>query len=355
MAVSRKWVLKTCAWGLLGIGSVLAAAYWLAPGKQVAPTLPGFNIDPREISLAGSSSGGFMAIQAAVAYSSSFRGVATVGSGPYFCTEGNAETGKRCAGQQTSGIPTERLVNIARLWAEEGKIDPVAHIAKQKVYVFRGTLDSIVPQDVTQAVVDFYRYFVPTPNIVSNFKIPVAHGWVSPYGTNSCLNETENYINKCEQFDIAAEFLTHFYGKLVPKNEQALSGELIEFDQNEFFDDRNADAHSADELGFAYVPASCAKQNICRAVIVLHGCQQDYSKIGKVFVTQSGVNQWADTNRMVVIYPQIKGVNLKNNYGCWDTTGYDGKDFAWKSGHQVKMLKRIADRITAKYSAASVR
>ncbi len=111
--------------------------------------------------------------------------------------------------------------------------------------------------------------------------------------------------------------------------------------------------HSAGEFGFAYVPASCAKHAACRAVIALHGCGQDYYKIDKIFVTQSGINEWADTNDIVVIYPQIKATSLMNPHGCWDTYGYDGQNFAWKSGAQTKMLKRIADRIAARHVAVT--
>jgi hypothetical protein len=347
---TRKWLVRTCVGGLLAVGSFLAAAYVAAPPKKIAPPLPALNVDPMQLTLAGNSSGGFMAIQAEVAYSGTFHGVAAMGSAPFYCSEGHLLTMlNRCIGKISSGVPTEKLVGITKRWAEEGKIDPLRNIAAHKIYVFRGTLDTIIPTDVAQSVADFYSHFAPPSNIIVNFRLPVAHGWVSPYGTNSCASETENYINNCRQFDAAREFLTAFYGALQPKNEHP-SGALVEFDQNEFFDDKKADAHSVDDTGYAYIPAVCAKHEVCRAVIALHACDQDYGKVEKIFIDQSGINQWADTNRIVVVYPQVKASNfMLNPRGCWDTIGYDGDDFAWKSGRQLKMLKRIADRITAKY------
>jgi len=78
--------------------------------------------------------------------------------------------------------------------------------------------------------------------------------------------------------------LDHIYGdKTVhgPLNPPAtsLSGELLRFDQTEFFADYEARA-SMGSLGFVYIPGSVKAGGRARGVhIVLHGCKQGYSYV----------------------------------------------------------------------------
>ena len=55
-------------------------------------SLPAFNVDIKETSVSGVSSGGFMAVQFDVAYSSILRGAGIIAGGPYFCPHGNVNT-----------------------------------------------------------------------------------------------------------------------------------------------------------------------------------------------------------------------------------------------------------------------
>jgi len=43
---------------------------------------------------------------------------------------------------------------------------------------------------------------------------------------------------------------------------------------------------------------------------------------GTTYVKNTGYNQWADTNNIVVLYPQAFNGNNNLN-GCWDWWGYD--------------------------------
>lgn len=51
------------------------------------PPLPALNIDITQTSVSGLSSGGFMAVQIGVAYSSIIKGVGVVAGGPYYCSQ----------------------------------------------------------------------------------------------------------------------------------------------------------------------------------------------------------------------------------------------------------------------------
>ena len=55
-------------------------------------SLPSFNIDINETSVSGLSSGGYMAVQFHVAYSSLVKGAGIIAGGPYFCAQDSQDT-----------------------------------------------------------------------------------------------------------------------------------------------------------------------------------------------------------------------------------------------------------------------
>ena len=48
---------------------------------------------------------------------------------------------------------------------------------------------------------------------------------------------------------------------------------------------------------------------------------------GTTFVRIIGYNKWADTNRIIVLYPQATPTS-SNPLGCWDWWGYDDPSYA---------------------------
>ena len=86
----------------------------------------------------------------------------------------------------------------------------------------------------------------------------------------------------------------------------------------------------------------------CRVHIALHGCQQDVGDVGKLYVDDFGYNAWADTNRIIVLYPQTTAKAV-NPQACWDWWSYvtHSDSYATKSGLQVKAIKAMLDALTA--------
>lgn len=87
-----KLILHICAIAL----SILSARSY---GEAASyPPLPALNIDISQTSVSGLSSGGFMAVQLAVAYSSIIKGVGVVAAGPYYCSQNDVLiTTSRCS------------------------------------------------------------------------------------------------------------------------------------------------------------------------------------------------------------------------------------------------------------------
>ncbi|MGC2202749.1 MAG: hypothetical protein WA633_21750, partial [Stellaceae bacterium] len=155
-------------------------------------------------------------------------------------------------------------------------------------------------------------------------------------------------------YDQAGIILQHIYGALNPKNDGELSGRLLPFDQREFTFPESPGSYSMAETGYVYVPASCTAQEPCRVHIALHGCKQNFDTIGDHYIKHAGYNEWADTNRLIILYPQtIAGSPADfeplNPFGCWDWWGYTNFDYAVKAGRQITTMKAMLDRLTSAY------
>jgi poly(3-hydroxybutyrate) depolymerase len=58
------------------------------PAAHAAP-LPALKIDAANVTVSGLSSGGYMATQLHVAWSSMFKGAGVIAGGPYYCAQGS--------------------------------------------------------------------------------------------------------------------------------------------------------------------------------------------------------------------------------------------------------------------------
>lgn len=339
---ASRYVRALCATGLSAIALHAGAA-----------TLPAYNADPQQVTVSGISSGGAMAVQAHVAYSGTFKAAAVFAGTAYYCAQGSlAYAIGRCMEPLSSlQIPVAELVSTTRYWASLGLIDDTANLSNSKVYLFSGLLDQTVRQPSMDALRDYYQHFVNPANIVYNNQTAAGHGWISPMGPVMCESTQTPHINDCH-IDPQQTFLSMAYGALRPKQTGQLSGKFLPVDQSEFLDDRNPAAHSLDSNGWLYVPASCERGETCRVHVAYHGCSQSYSRIGDQFIRRAGINEWADTNNMIVLYPQTVASTTGpvNALGCWDWWGYDDPDYAKKSGRQLLMTKRMVERITAAYA-----
>jgi dienelactone hydrolase len=249
----RKWSHLLCAFALVFLC-----------GHGAAASLQSYNADPNQITVSGISSGGAMAVQAHVAYSGTFKGAAIFAGNAYYCAQDSLAyaTGVCMEAASSLEVPVSNLVSITRNWASLGLIDNTANLANTKIYMFSGTLDQTVRQADMDALRDYYLNFVNPANIVYNNTTAAGHGWISLLGPNACAIQQSPYINNCN-FDPQQIFFSMFYGTLNAKQTGQLSGQFVSFDQTEFVDDRNPNLHGLDSNGWLYVPASCARGELC--------------------------------------------------------------------------------------------
>lgn len=328
--------------------SLLPAAFGAALQAQAAPVaLPAYYLDPSLSSVSGLSSGAFMAAQLHVAYSATFRaGAGIVAGGPFYCAQGALATalGPCMAASAYSKPATSQLIATTDNWAAQGALDATANLAASRVYLYSGSIDSTVKQAVMNEAYTYYQHYINSANIFYKKNLASEHAMVtSDYGS-ACSTKASPYINNCN-FDLAGEILKWIYGSLAAPNNGTLSGSLVEFNQAEFI--ANPASHGMAASGWAYVPAACASGQQCKLHVVLHGCQQDPSKIQDQYYRRTGYNRWADSNRIVVLYPQTAPSSSGNPNGCWDWWGYDDANYARKNGRQMVAIKAMVDRATS--------
>jgi hypothetical protein len=109
-------------------------------------------------------------------------------------------------------------------------------------------------------------------------------------------------------------------------------GTLSTFDQSEFVSQSDWEVSSFDDQGYVYIPNSCFSTQ-CRVHIVTHGCGGGSSYIGTGFIENAGYLEWAATNDIALVFPQIKGNKIQGQFqGCWDFFGYTGDDYTLNQG-----------------------
>jgi hypothetical protein len=140
---------------------------------------------------------------------------------------------------------------------------------------------------------------------------------------------------------------------------QWLRERIFAFDQPTVFAD-SRESYLADK-GFLFVPKQCIDgQTSCKLHIAFHGCAQGYgfkdkdtvnalySRAWTHFVENAGLNEWADANDIVVLYPQVQTTTLGGNpFGCWNFWGYgaDYKDYPTRDGRQISAVWQMVEAL----------
>jgi predicted esterase len=311
---------------------------------SAAPRLNSYNLDSSQVYVAGISSGGYMAVQAHVAFSSRFRGAAVVAGGPFYCANANMQIALTACMKFPALISITELVTITANTANMGFIDPTYHLANQRVWLLVGTKDTVVHPGVTKKLQTYYEHYLSPGSIKTVYDIPAEHAWIRDDYGSACDYLGTPFINNCH-FDMNESFLKHIYqNKTWEPKTAANSSNLLEFDQTEFITGGHSTLYGLDTTGYVYLPTSCRQGRKCSLLVLFHGCQVAKDNVGNAFVSNIGVNEWAEANDIVVVYPQA-AKNIANPQSCWDWWGYSGPQYASNVGFQMIMVKNIMNRL----------
>lgn len=317
-------------------------------------TLPALSASEAQNSVVGVSSGGYMALQLAIAWPERFSGVGVLAAGPWGCAQGSLSLALNQCMMTRSGEPS--LATLDARWARyvgEGQVGDESARSDLRAYVWHGEADEVVKPVLGDLLAEQLRQWLAND---SQLKVArseeIGHGWpvrlpndsrTAPEALGDCRQGGGSHVLACDE-DIAGEMLNWLH----PERSQSSSstdGELLAFAQGEF------DAKGLADTGYVYVPANC-EAGECGVTVALHGCQMNVESIGETFVRQTGLNAWADQHQQIVLYPQAES-SIANPQGCWDWWGF--AESTWqlsplhdtREGEQVSALMAMLARLQA--------
>jgi len=328
------------------VSSAAAAALLFGSSAMAAANLPPLQLAP-DITVSGLSSGGYMAAQFHLAYSSQVQGAAIIAAGPVYCAANSLTIAlEHCLNKADSKPDLAGANSYLQAQQQAGAIDDLNNLKGDKVWLFHGSKDATVAKAVSDALKSQYQSLLDPANLKYIDDQPFAHHFPTNNLTGTACEVSEApYLGNCG-YDAAGLLLTHLLGDLQPKSAQA-SGDLLEIQQHQLV--ANAKGQLA-ALGYLYVPKSCSAGQACRLHVSFHGCKQYAAAVGDAYARGTGINEYADSNQLVVLYPQTDKSAMApfNPNGCWDWWGYSGEQYATKQGPQMAAIKQLIDALYAK-------
>ena len=355
------------------LAKALALGLAAVSPAHAAEKLGSFPVDPAQVSVAGFSSGAFMANQLHIAHSAELMGAAMIAGGLYGCAvQEVASDGVVALASQAFG-PCVRIPSMlddvatyeSRIeqLAAKGWIDPPSNLARTRVYFFTGGSDAMVASEVVEKGKALYDALgVPAGAIIfedrSGRAAEVGHAWVTKAFGAECSANKAPFVNNC-LYDQAGAELNAIYGPNLQLPGATASGRIVAFDQTGFVPGRAARANGLSDTGYLYVPRACEQGAAapCRLQVLLHGCTQSAEVLGDLFLTKIGVDEWADANRILVLYPQAhaaapaetRGFGNANPWGCWNWWGYgNDRQYLTRSGVQITAIWGMIQRLEGK-------
>ncbi len=323
-----------------------------ARAADAPPRLPALGADLAQASVSGLDAGGFLAAELATAYSATFMGAGILAAGPYHCVGNRApnvsplEAASTCLAPLSAALGPDPAAAYAaaRREADAGRIDPVTNLERQRIYLFAGMRDRVVKPGVVDAVAGYYRRAgTPADQVRLDRNPDAGHAILTSDPDDfPCDAEALPYINNCG-FMQSHVMLRHLYPDKTNAPAARPGGRLLRFDQREFIMGQRS---AMDDSAWVYVPARCERE-ACAVHVALHGCRQGQQSIGDRFYRHTGYNEFADSNGVIVLYPQVHASNVPANpRGCWDFWGYaDPASLHTRDAPQLRAIVAMVRRL----------
>jgi len=205
---------------------------------------------------------------------------------------------------------------------------------------------SIMKTSIVKKIEEFYS-LLGGKVTATEYAILAEHGFPTvDYGL-PCVTLSAPFVLKCN-YDGAGAALATFYGleKLKPPT-NSTSAHLITLKQHSFVPAGKSVTGFADE-GYAYIPLGCQdKESVCDIHVAWHGCNQNEGTVRGAFNMHAGYDGYAESNNIIILYPQSERALLKNPQSCFDWWGYTDDDYAFKTGAQMAAVMAMVEHLAS--------
>ncbi|KAI3389917.1 hypothetical protein SNEBB_004971 [Seison nebaliae] len=304
------------------------------------------------VTVSGISSGGAMAIQMLVAYSKHVKGLGLISAPPFYCAQLSVTKALKDCMTDPSNIDIEYLRKRTKDFEGVGYIDKLNNLENARLFFAHGVNDHVIEHNVTVKAEKFFHPFLNDAHkqIKTKYDLLSNHGFVTKTFGGKCEDLQRNFMNKCD-YDFGYEMMNHLYNhSILQPNRYQDNGFIKENMEKvsimEFFYFSTPYTYSMDSTAYMYIPSNCKnKKAKCRFHISFHGCEQGHEYVKDDFIYYNGLNEVAELNNIVILYPQISKNAFTNPYGCWDWWGYTGMWYPHQRGFQMTALKRMMQRV----------
>lgn len=292
------------------------------------------------LTVSGLSSGGYMAVQFHLAFSDMVDGAGIIAAGPWGCAQNSLLTAlDNCLNKDKAAdlsVLRQQLDNAVAA----SQLSDLTHVKQDKIFLLHGQKDQTVHQKVTDSLAAQYRQLAA--DVLYVHDKPFAHHFPTQSNGTACDTSAPPFIGACN-YDTAGALLRQLLGPLQPKSQTA-DGKLLTVNQQQLGGEF---AKGLADLAYLYVPQSCLAGKPCRLHISFHGCKQHTAAVGDAYARDTGLNEWAAANQLVILYPQTKASLAAplNPHGCWDWWGYTGEHYATRSGEQPKAVLQMVKNL----------
>lgn len=303
-----------------------------------------------------------MAVQHLFAYSSHVDGAAIAAGSPYGC---GVQPFSSIACYYGELFFMGRSHSYIMDRAKRGLIDDPSNLRHVPVLVFNGENDYVVRPLTMRNVEHQLQRYIDKNYIFPVFGTRASHVWsvdtgscrcgaCAMYGSNLCCD-----VNNCA-YDLSGDMLRRIYGPGLHPRVRA-KPHLYWVNQWRFLPVPNITAHKAQLLKWAivYVPGSCEQRlDGCRVHLNYHGCTARSWKQRRLWVLNIGLNEYAEANGIVVVYPQAGG-NPDVGTGCWNwfpyhAGGFHDPNFDTQDGAQLRTITNLVDNLDLALKEATV-
>ena len=338
-------VMRAAALGLLSALVLTGCGSGDSSAARNGDRLAALPIAAGSVTASGISAGGYMAVQLHVAHSALVNGVGVVAAGPYYCAENSLRHALGRCMKGDEPIAVDELVSLTSELALAGRIDPIANLANDRVWIFHGGADPVVAKPVVDALQAYYELLVDPRSVERTDLAAAGHTFpAAAKNLQDCGKTDTPFVGSCG-IDGARQMLVHLYGPFGAQATDMKPGTLVHFSQSQYATTAGADGLA--DRGWLYVPAACSGNGAagrCRLHVAFHDCKQGASYVQDAFVQQAGYLAAADTGRIVMLFPQAEpSFQPLNPNGCWDWWGYGSEEYATQAGPQLAAVKAMVD------------